>query len=51
MFREVDKMKKTHLIGILIGLAITLSILPAVNAVGSIALSHPPERPTNEATH
>ena len=34
-------MKKTHLIGILIGLTITLSILPAVNAVGSIAFVSP----------
>jgi len=32
VFREVDKMKKIHLIGILIGLTITLSMLPAVNA-------------------
>jgi hypothetical protein len=41
VFREVDEMKKTHLIGILIGLTITLSILPAVNAVGDIAFVSP----------
>jgi hypothetical protein len=41
VFREVDKMKKIHLIGILIGLTITLSMLPAVNAVGSIAFVSP----------
>ena len=34
-------MKKTHLIGILIGLTITLSILPTVNAVGSIVFVSP----------
>jgi hypothetical protein len=41
VFREVYEMKKTHLIGILIGLTITLSILPAVNAVGGIAFVSP----------
>jgi hypothetical protein len=34
-------MKKTHLIGIIIGLTITLSILPAVTAVGSIVFVSP----------
>ena len=34
-------MKKTHLIGIIIGLTIILSILPAVNAVGSITFVSP----------
>jgi hypothetical protein len=38
-FREVDEIKKTHLIGILIGLTIALSLLPTVNAANLVFVS------------